>query len=1567
MPDGFERLRNLQLRSRIVKEPEKVSSPTQSSTYQALISPSAKLDSGVKDLANNPLQGMLKIGLGIAEAGFLPVSLPFAIADDVVGGKEEGEHNVFSRINQGLQGVMHLPANLVEGGTHLINEGMKALGVDTKKVDDAIMFELQRRGLMSWTANPEELAETINEVNQMAATLLAFKGAHNLGKTIRGEKVTKQDLAKLRTDRTDIGLPKSEPKQLGAPKGDFAKIEVDPMGRTRTVPKGENTQAYTKLELFRDELAGKKESLIKERDALKQRAFDKNLTKEQRSDASKRLKEIKPELDEISKRLPLIEKELQSKRGEVEFKDLPETKLLPEKRIEPIPTENVPSNINFSVATEPGAKTITKMGTEKVLPVKRVTEKTDVKPDVKPVDKVQEPTGKIELRTDKNGKDYYYNTETKKRTSKEEFEKQRPKEIDQYTPEDIALGQAPTPLVIREAQQIKGKNFEKDFETFKNKPENKKRLDESPDKIRTESALIEEYAQGIVAESKGGKPFDIKSRVEDAVKKSEPEKLTIGKSEVKPETRLIEDAFNKTREIQDATGSQKLTKLSEAKKLATELRTRGINAEIKQSGKNWDLYIDKVKQDKRSLGLVEKPERVKIEDVELSPKVERPFKNEAEHQQVLRVAEAFVEPKDLPSGIGKKVLEKGIDDIRKNVGAELSSEAKIVREVVENISKDGKQIQPVSGARKSKQYISPEEIKQFAKEKPAEFPKEKFTDIFGDEVKTKTVHKQPEQLRMEGLGQAKMPDKPITGEGKSEGTTPLFQQSKEVKGQGNIFKSETLERLRQEAKNELNNTNIGANPQLFMKSVQIGAIHFKNGITKFADWSKQMIKDLGEKVKPRLLSIWNEIKKFGEDLGKIAVDKIGEFVESKYNPARPLKMIDQSLFERPKSKQEIKTQREFSDVYKDIKKTSPEELAKNREVFKKRHSVIERGREALRKDMESFKSFVREKGVPLDTRLFQISPKIYQYVKQGEFELKNRIIKADDVVVKFTEPLSKLPIEVRADLDILLKNRELDAAYKIFDRYGLRKEFDNVRKLMDDLGTELGVGKIRDYFPRMVKDYEGLLKEFKGSEFWNTFERLIREKEKKIGRELTIEEQATLINNAIRGYNPGIRLSNIGAMRERIIPKLDAELSRYYHDFDAAVTAYVGQSIEHTAALKFFGKQKVDIPAITNESIGKLIAEKMLDTDKILNPKQVQEVTNILKAAYQGKGTTGWASTVKNVTYLTRLFNWFGAMIQLGDLAMPIYRSPLETPKAFAKALGERVGLKPKEKIKLKDIGVDLDRIAQEIVDPSKRSKVMNWATKYSLFKAIDAIGKDTYINALYNKYHRLAKNGKLKEGHPDYWRFKETFGEKANEVIAEFGRKEFTPRTAFQLFNELDKTQPYTKWSLPEGYHTSGQAQLFYQFKTFMIRRLDFVLNESVRQFTNKELPKKQRIEAAGRLARVLMSVSLAEGGIDSAREFLKTGQMPQLDEVVADNLLRLVLLSKYDVTRLKRDGLGSMIANKVFPSLGVFSDAGSDLVSLFGTDPKFRTLRNVPVMGEALYSWMRSATKKSTRRNTR
>lgn len=129
--------------------------------------------------------------------------------------------------------------------------------------------------------------------------------------------------------------------------------------------------------------------------------------------------------------------------------------------------------------------------------------------------------------------------------------------------------------------------------------------------------------------------------------------------------------------------------------------------------------------------------------------------------------------------------------------------------------------------------------------------------------------------------------------GQGEDTTPLFNQPTEVKGQENLFtepKPETtIERLRREAKEEslrnLNKTNLNFSPSDFQAHIKLGAYHIKNGIKTFAEFSKQMIKDLGEKILPYLSKLWQGAKdEFAKGIFKV--------YESKFNPSRPLGLDD---------------------------------------------------------------------------------------------------------------------------------------------------------------------------------------------------------------------------------------------------------------------------------------------------------------------------------------------------------------------------------------------------------------------------------------------------------------------------------------------------------------------------------------------------------------------------------------------------------------------------------------------------------------------------------------------------
>ena len=315
---------------------------------------------------------------------------------------------------------------------------------------------------------------------------------------------------------------------------------------------------------------------------------------------------------------------------------------------------------------------------------------------------------------------------------------------------------------------------------------------------------------------------------------------------VKPsaEQRLKEKIYDNLQYVNDKkmSGKARLKARNELKLQVNDLVKSGVAAQLKNESGKWNLYIDNVKQDKRSLGLVEKAEKVDISKVEYKEEVSKPFKQilmEIRDRQEI-IAENFVEPEDLPSGSGQVVLDKGLKDIKENDGKEVTPEAMAVRQAAEFIFKNGKSV--IRMKHFPKQDILPEEIWLFVDERieekavqelnsmeeaseeeriSAEAVIEKADDLekrideadtaeeieaLADEVDEvagdlfgeakKLGHKKKsifaEQTSFADLAKAKVPDKGITGEGKGEETTPLFQQKQEAKGQEKMFEGEEI-------------------------------------------------------------------------------------------------------------------------------------------------------------------------------------------------------------------------------------------------------------------------------------------------------------------------------------------------------------------------------------------------------------------------------------------------------------------------------------------------------------------------------------------------------------------------------------------------------------------------------------------------------------------------------------------------------------------------------------------------------------------------------------------------------
>lgn len=634
------------------------------------------------------------------------------------------------------------------------------------------------------------------------------------------------------------------------------------------------------------------------------------------------------------------------------------------------------------------------------------------------------------------------------------------------------------------------------------------------------------------------------------------------------------------------------------------------------------------------------------------------------------------------------------------------------------------------------------------------------------------------------------------------------------------------------------------------------------------------------------------------------------------------------------------------------------------ELYKKEKNVVNRVVKAT-KEMGKIRETGREKLKPIDTRLYEISPQLWRQAKRGQYESNKRTAQETEMAKQLLIKSSKMTDEDFATIDLALNNYDFIKARQVLEKNNATREFDNIIKIMDKLALDTKTEKIPNYYARIVKDHRGLMESFKGSEIWSELNQIIESRERISGK-MSIEEMADFANKAVRGYVPGIKLTNKHAL-ERVLRNIDKNQMQFYERWDTATMKYIEDMNETLYAHQLLGK--VDIKELGYKSVGRIMAEQILSKEKRYSQEELRELTKILNARFEGKPMSGWVSTLRDVGHLTKIANFLGALRQLADLYVPFYRTPKYAVQSILKSGGGKIpGIRKyiQPKLKIKDIFYDPERIAWELANPRYRSKILRKSFKGSLFTDIDITGKESLINALYYKYHNLSKRGKLTTTHPDYWRFEKTFGKEADNVIREYAGDKITDNILYHLYNEVAGVQAIDKWSLPEGYLKGGNMAIAYQFKTFAIRRLDYILNDTIRMARDKNLNYKSRKQAVKNLMYLLSTLALAEGGTDVAIKTIK-GEEINLSDLAFDNLLRIVLFSKYDVSTIRKEGLAKGLFKKIMPPLGFIDDPFFDIIGLFQEkDKPLRTVRNLPIMGEIIYARMKNSIKKTKLKRT-
>ena len=242
--------------------------------------------------------------------------------------------------------------------------------------------------------------------------------------------------------------------------------------------------------------------------------------------------------------------------------------------------------------------------------------------------------------------------------------------------------------------------------------------------------------------------------------------------------------------------------------------------------------------------------------------------------------------------------------------------------------------------------------------------------------------------------------------------------------------------------------------------------------------------------------------------------------------------------------------------------------------------------------------------IPIETRLGKISPDLRDKLRNHTAQLalitgKDLKVAAD--FLKKTEAMKATSKEDYLCFDLALKNRDEVMVRIIADKYNFRKEFDDVRDILDDIydsALEVGidVGYLDNYFPRLVKrdltekylEYIEALANKEQRDVVNQVIKLEDAKFSKVLRDLaeadnsqfwSTEDRAKFINNHIRGFGKNnILLSRNASLKfERNIDELDASFNQFYETFEPALINYISNSRKTIEARKFFGSEYKDV------------------------------------------------------------------------------------------------------------------------------------------------------------------------------------------------------------------------------------------------------------------------------------------------------------------------------------------------------------------------------------------------------
>jgi hypothetical protein len=556
-------------------------------------------------------------------------------------------------------------------------------------------------------------------------------------------------------------------------------------------------------------------------------------------------------------------------------------------------------------------------------------------------------------------------------------------------------------------------------------------------------------------------------------------------------------------------------------------------------------------------------------------------------------------------------------------------------------------------------------------------------------------------------------------------------------------------------------------------------------------------------------------------------------------------------------------------------------------------------------------------------------------------------------VLPFVKSIKNMPKSIKDTVTRHLYNRDFKAAEAYMD--------DSTKKAFNIVKTRLKTSHydfppIENYFPRLLKDYDGFMDSI-GKQEKSLVSKAIKDyaDSKKIPISMVDPiKRSEIVNLVVRGYRPKTTDGVLNFVKPRKIKKINADQLKFYASPEESLNLYLRRVTNDVELRKFLGKAfekgktgDIDVDV----SIGNLVQEEMAAGR--LAEKDVDEVVSILKSRFiGGEQSAGAASSlVRDLGFASTIANPISAITQLGDVGMSA------ALHGFRNTIASLFGTKY---VKLIDVGID--NISQEMASPSKTAKLLNNLFRYTGFKTIDRLGKETTMNAALRKNFKMVKTQKGEAAFRKKW--EKFYGDETDAIIADLKSGNVTEAVKFHAFNELADVQPITVSEMPQGWADNPNVgRIFYMLKSFMLKQFDIVRRNVVQEYK-----KGNRIGAIKNAALIAGYLSAANVSTQTVKDIL-LGRDVYPEDIPTNSLWALLGvfgMNKYMTDKyLARGDVIGAAQNLITPAAPLVEAAFSLPYELNKEDPNYsKALRAVPVVGPLLYNWLGGGAEKYNER---